>query len=142
MDNSTFGPGQKAKRTGQWAKTMTKWLIAYASRGGKRWQIVSFEGAKGGESRGIVDLLAIRKDHKHSKEPVKRGDLFEMILIQAKGGSAQRPSRSDVARLSKVKKYHRAKNVILAEWRKGKKPTLHSLVKSEWRLVDAKEVFK
>ena len=54
--------GIKAKRTGIWAKIMTKWFIRYTSKGKKIWQIVSFEGKKGGESRGIVDIIAIKNE--------------------------------------------------------------------------------
>lgn len=50
IENNKLSPGKKAKKTGKWAKTMTKWLITYSSKGGKRWQLVSFEGSKGGES--------------------------------------------------------------------------------------------
>ncbi|MBA2438741.1 MAG: hypothetical protein H0V52_10420 [Acidimicrobiia bacterium] len=63
-----------------------KWLIRRA-RSERAWEIVNFTGRAGRESAGIVDLLAIRKDH--TIDLVKhRGDYFEMILIQVKGGSA------------------------------------------------------
>jgi hypothetical protein len=42
---------------------MTKWLITRV-RAARGWEIVNFTGRQGAESRGIVDLLAIRKDHK------------------------------------------------------------------------------
>jgi|GEM_PF-4338784 len=32
MEYNNLGPGKKAKKTGQWAKTMTKWLITYSSK--------------------------------------------------------------------------------------------------------------
>jgi hypothetical protein len=79
MENIELSPRKKAKRTGQWAKIMTKWLITYTNAD-KKWNFVSFEGAKGGESKGIVDFLAIRRDR-------KTGDYFEVIIIQVKGGS-------------------------------------------------------
>jgi hypothetical protein len=55
-------------------------------RRSSRWQLVGFPGPGGRESAGIVDLLAIRKNHTKPKSPFKRGDLFEIILIQIKGG--------------------------------------------------------
>ena len=76
-NNNNLSLGRKAKRTGIWAKTMTKWEISHSLKGAKKWQIVSFEGPGKGESRGIVDLIAIRRDHKYSKKPLKIGDLFE-----------------------------------------------------------------
>lgn len=141
MENDKLSPGKKAQRTGQWAKIMAKWLITYSSRGGKKWQIVSFEGTKGGESRGIVDFIAIRRDHKTKKGPLKIGDLFEIILIQAKGGSAKSPSDEDKKRLLEVGKYYHAKDIILADWQKGKKLTLYSLKNSEFVPIEAKNIF-
>lgn len=91
--------------------------------------MVAFTGPSGGESRGIVDLLAIRKDHTTEKAGLKRGDLFEMILIQVKGGGAAWPSKPDIDRLRKVARYYRARDVLLAEWRPGKQPSLYRLKK-------------
>lgn len=142
MENNKLSPGKKAKKTGQWAKIMTKWLITYSSKKGKKWQFVSFEGTKGGESRGIVDFIAIRRDHKNNKKPLKIGDLFEIILIQTKGGSAQMPTTDDILRLAKVGKYYHAKRIILAEWKKGKAPTLYSLVNSSWKKIESHDAFK
>ena len=48
----------------------------------------------GHESAGIVDLMAIRKDHGTHNSKFKRGDLFEIILIQIKGGGARLPDRT------------------------------------------------
>ena len=78
----------KATKTAKWATTMTKWLLS-RSNCRPKWQVVAFTGPNGCESAGIVNLLAIRKDHKTFKSKLKRGDLFEIIIIQVKGGSAQ-----------------------------------------------------
>lgn len=77
---------------------MTEWLITYSTKDKKHWQIVSFEGPKGGESTGIVDRLAIRKNHKLSTKSLKRGDLFEIILIQVKGGASKWPTKDEIHR--------------------------------------------
>jgi hypothetical protein len=61
-----------------------------------RWQLVSFPGPAGRESAGIVDLMAIRKNHATPNGAFKRGDLFEIILIQIKGGGARRPKMDDI----------------------------------------------
>ncbi len=142
MENNKPSTGRQAKRTGKWAKIMTRWLIRYSSKNAKRWQVISFEGSKGGESRGIVDLLAIRRNHKFSVEPLKAGDLFEIILIQVKGGNAQMPTKEDILRLSKVGKYYHAKYIVLADWKQGKAPTLYSLVNYSWKKLGAKNIFK
>jgi hypothetical protein len=65
-----------AIRTAKWATVMTKWRIGFET-GGKRlgsanvkptrrWQLVGFPGPGGRESAGIVDLMAIRKNHASS----------------------------------------------------------------------------
>ena len=141
MENNKLSPGRKARKTGRWAKIMTRWLIRYSSKNSKRWQVISFEGSKGGESRGIVDLLAVRRDHKFSKKPLKLGDFLEIILIQVKGGSARMPTKNDTLRLLKVGEYYHAKHIVLADWRKGKAPTLYSLINSSWNRVEAKDLF-
>jgi hypothetical protein len=97
---------------------MTKVRIRHvASR--TRWQLVSFWGVGGGESRGIVDLLAVRKDHGTPKRGTKRGDELQLMLIQVKGGGAAMPTEDDARRLRAVAKRHRASRVLLASWKKG-----------------------
>jgi len=75
--------------------------------------------AGGSESVGIVDLIAIRKDHK-AHGGFKHGDRFQIILIQVKGGSAAKPTDDDANRLRAVARYHRAQCVLLASWKEGK----------------------
>ena len=105
---------EKAVRTAKWATTMTRWHIGFVTNGKRlgsakvrptrRWQLVGFPGPDGRESTGIVDLLAIRKNDKKPSAPFKRGDLFEIILIQIKGGAAKRPDKSEIKRLRDVAK--------------------------------------
>jgi len=142
MQDNDLSPAEKAHRTGKWAKTMTKWLMTYTSKGSKPWQIVSFEGPKGRESRGIVDVLAIRKDHTEPKdETLKAGDLFEIILIQVKGGASPDPKDGERRRLEKVRDHHSARCVVLARWRKGKELSLRRLEDSSWKDIEPEEVF-
>jgi hypothetical protein len=130
-----LSPGRKAQRTAKWARTMTKWLITYSRRTGARWNLVEFGGKTGAEARGIIDLIAIRKDHRKDLSGLKRGDLLDIVLIQAKGGSAPRPTKKDRARLSRVAEYHRARAVLLAEWKRGEKLDLFTLEGTEWSSV-------
>jgi hypothetical protein len=117
---------------------MTKWLVTHSHTKGAKWRLVEFGGKTGAESYGIVDMIAIRKDHRK----VPRGDLFELVLIQVKGGGARMPSAADVDRLMAVKKHHRAKEVILAEWRLGTKLSVKRLVGRGWvDVTHASEVF-
>jgi hypothetical protein len=97
---------------------MTKVSISrVASR--TRWQFVTFYGKGGSESVGVVDMLAIRKDHGQPIPGIRRGDALQIILIQVKGGSAANPTSEDAARLRRVKKRHGACDVLLASWKKG-----------------------
>ena len=94
-----------------------------------RWQLVAFCGVCGGESAGIVDLLAIRKNHRPVDGAFKRGDLFEIVLIQVKGGSASYPSLDDVNRLRRIARVYKAKAVLLARWEKGRQVEFLTLKK-------------
>ena len=136
-----MSPGKKAQHTAKWARTMTKWLITFSRRTGARWNLVDFGGKTKAEARGIVDLLAIRKDHHHDGAGLKRGDLFDIILIQTKGGAAPRPTPDDVARLSRVARHHRAKVIVLAEWRKREKLDLFRLERNQWQPVNPVDIF-
>jgi hypothetical protein len=120
---------------------MTKWLVTYSRQKGARWNLVEFGGKSKSEARGIVDLIAIRKDHRQEGPALKRGDLFEIVLIQAKGGSAPRPKPEDIARLKRVAKHHGASAVVLAEWKRGERLDLSLLKKDEWHPVSPDEVF-
>ena len=84
-----------------------------------RWQLVTFCGRSGAESVGVVDLLAVRKDHGKPTRESKRGDALQIILIQVKGGRAAMPTSEDARRLRIVAKRHRARHVLLARWTKG-----------------------
>ena len=117
---------QKAALTARWAVTMVKVRIRrVVSR--TRWQLVTFYGKGGSESVGVVDLLAIRKDHSEPVPGIRRGDALQIILIQVKGGSAARPTPQDAARLRLVAKRHCARHVLLATWKKGAMPRFFRL---------------
>jgi hypothetical protein len=109
-------------QTQRWAVTMTKVRIRQAvSRAPfPRWHLLSFGGPTGSESRGVVDLIAIRKDHSQPPDGMKRGDAFQIILIQVKGGYAAHPTAEDGKRLRAVARRHHAHKVLLASWKKGK----------------------
>ena len=109
---------RKAALTARWAVTMTKVRIRrVVSR--TSWQLVTFYGKSRGESVGVVDLMAIRKDHSQAAGSMRRGDASQIILIQVKGGSAAMPTFDDAVRLRAVAKRHRACDVLLATWKKG-----------------------
>ncbi|MEX0803660.1 MAG: hypothetical protein WD688_10145 [Candidatus Binatia bacterium] len=146
-----------AIRTAKWATTMTKWRIGFETRGrrlGKAgvntarcWQQVGLPGPAGRESAGIVDLIAIRKDHSAVNGNFNRGDLFEIILIQIKGGGARWPNADDICRLRAVAKRYRARDVVLAAWVKGSHQKFYTLnkkgadPKTAWKEVDSGIIF-
>lgn len=118
-----------AAYTEKWAVTMTKVRIrqAVAHAPFPRWHLLTFAGPDGGESRGVVDLIAIRKDHSAPCKGLKRGDTFQVILIQVKGGYAAKPTAEDAKRLHIVARRQGACGVLLAAWKKGKAARFYSL---------------
>lgn len=141
LDRKLDDASRKAHSTGTWAKTMTQVLLSRAG-GLPKWRVINFVGPGGAESRGIVDLLAIRKDHRQPAEPgLKRGDLFDIVLIQVKGGSAPMPTAEDRERLRQVAQIYRAKHVLLSEWKRGAQARFAELVGDEWVAVEASTIF-
>jgi len=136
-----MSPGRKAQHTARWARTMTKWLITRSNKRGAKWQLVEFGGSTGAESYGIVDLMAIRKDHNPTDPAVKRGDLFEIILIQVKGGSSRFPTDEDIDRLKNAAEHHRARTFTLAEWKKSEALQLYELHDDAWQAIPAEKIF-
>jgi hypothetical protein len=134
-------PVQKAKETDKWTEILFR---ALTSRVARRWRFVSFRGAKGGEWRGVVDVLAIRKDTSRSNHQLlKSGDLFEIILVQMKGGSARKPVPLDIKRLKAVAERYGAKEIVLFEWNKSKKHCVFSRLdhSGKWEASTAKKLF-
>jgi hypothetical protein len=105
---------------------------------------VSFRGGNGGEWRGVVDVMAIRKS---TSEPpdngLKRGDLFDVILIQVKGGSARGPTASDCARLRKVARRYHARAIAQFQWKKGDSSSFFVLGRgTDWNEIKPAELFR
>jgi hypothetical protein len=70
--------------------------------------------------RGMVDVLAIRKDTSHSShELLKSGHLLDTVLVRMKGGSARMPSGVEIRRLMAVARRYRAKEIILFAWKRA-----------------------
>jgi hypothetical protein len=140
---------EKVRRAQRWAVTMTKVRIRHAMSRAPfpRWHFVSFTGRGGNEASGIVDLVAIRKDFK-KYEGFERGDRFQIILIQVKGGQSAKPTTEDADRMRAVARYHRAQCALLASWKKGTSARFFSLRAEgssrhpDWvQVSDLKQVF-
>ncbi len=137
----TLTPAQiKAHTTGRWAEIIFR---ALSTRIANRWRFVSFRGTKKGEWRGVVDVIAIRKDTSQPKiEILKRGDLFDIVLVQIKGGSARGPTLADKQRLHEVSTYYHARAIVQFQWRNGQKSQFSVLQRSgEWKRATATEIF-
>ena len=132
---------KKVRDTGKMANTLMK---ALAKRYSYRWQFVDFLGPAGQESAGVVDIVAIRKS---GKKPTIAGlkslDLFDIILIQVKGGSAGKPKIDDVSRMKIVQKYYDAREIVLFEWNKKKDLSRFSILITgdEWAEKSPAEIF-
>jgi hypothetical protein len=132
---------KKAANTARWAVTMTK-VRTRRVLSRTRWQLVTFYGKAGGESIGVVDLLAIRKDHGSPRPGMKRGDALQTLLIQVKGGTSAMPTADDAKRLRAVARRHRAKGTLLAVWKRGKEVKFYCLKGSGWAQADIESVFR
>jgi len=65
---------------------------------------VSFRRPKKPEFCDIVDVMGVLTDTlKSNHENVRMGDLFEIILVQMKGGSAKMPSGTEIQRSERVR---------------------------------------
>lgn len=124
-------PHEKAHVTGKWAEIIFR---ALSARVADRWRFISFRGNHQGEWRGVVDLLAVRKDtSKPRHSHLKRGDLFDFVLVQIKGGTAPSPSLVDRRRLRLVSKRYGDCKVVLFHWRKGVSSKFSTLGRNlEW----------
>ncbi|MDO8905964.1 hypothetical protein [Hydrogenophaga sp.] len=116
----------KAISTAKTAVTLAKaHLIRESRKHGGRWQWVDFPGAKGRESAGIVDILAVRKRWEISGLPedevLKHLDVFDIMLIQVKGGGARMPSAIDIARMERVADLYNIDKVLLYQWNTNRK---------------------
>jgi len=117
---------------------------ALTRRVADRWQLVSFRGVHGGEWRGIVDVLAIRKSTTLPRSAeLKRGDLFDFVIVQLKGGTAPAPTAADMRRLLAVRRALKARAVVLYSWKRGIQSAYRVLdVRTkQWRPTTAGEVF-
>jgi len=137
--NSNTPAWKKAGNTDRWTEILFR---ALTSRVAKRWRFVSFRGTGGGEWRGIVDVLAIRKDTAHSNHHIlKSGDLFELILVQMKGGSARKPNAAEIRRLQAIKSRYGAKDIVLFCWTKGKSCVFSKLSRGAWKASNPRDIF-
>jgi hypothetical protein len=94
---------QRAYQSGRRAKTFTKYALA--KRG---YKVLSLDSRSGYEYKGVVDLIAIRRN---KKDP----DQLEVILLQVKGGTA-RVSADEIVRL------RQAARRLRVDWNVAEKP--------------------
>ena len=141
MAESRIPPHVKAHATGRWAEIIFR---ALSTRVARRWKFISFRGIGNGEWRGVVDLIAIRKNTAQpSNGLLKRGDLFDIVLIQIKGGSARVPTEDDCRRLREVARLYRASSIVQFQWRKGESSKFFVLDRSlRWKPTTSQSLFE
>lgn len=116
VDRSAMTSGQKAAHTRKWREAQRKALAAarnaktfakykLSQRG---YKCISFDSAKGYEYKGVVDLVAVKRDRRNP-------DCLKIMLVQVKGGSA-RVTSDEIARLENAT---RSAEVI---WNVAQKP--------------------
>ena len=140
---------EKAHMTGRLAVKATKLRILEIDNKNDAplSQFVEFEGREGGESNGIVDLLAVKRNRDRKK--IKNmdcnvNDLLDIIHIQVKGGSAGEPTKADKKRMLIVSKYYNCRETLLSRWNPAKfNQVIFKRLKNnlEWEKVDAKTIF-
>jgi hypothetical protein len=132
-------PTQIAGHTDKWTEILFR---ALTYRVAMRWRFASFRGSNGGEWRGVVDVLAVRKNTSAPTDArLKPGDLFEMILVQMKGGDAALPTAADIARIRIVQKHYGAREVVLYEWKRKTHSRFSRLIDGKWVRASAEEIF-
>lgn len=115
-DKSKMTPGQKAAHMRKWrrastlaherarnAKTFTKCVLST-----KGYRCISLDSRKGYEYKGIVDLIAVKRD---KKDP----DRLQLVLVQVKGGRARITA-------DELKRLQIAKKCIKIHWNVAHKP--------------------
>jgi len=108
--------GQKAAHTRKWrqaaakahstarnAKTFARYALGQAG-----WRVLSLDTRKGYEYKGVVDLVAVRRNN-------RRPDELTVMLVQVKGGSA-RVKREEQNRL------RQAIRLVRVAWNVAEKP--------------------
>jgi hypothetical protein len=93
----------KAHATARNAKLFAKYAFGKAG-----WKVVSLDSRKGFEYKGVVDLVAVKRDNRSPDE-------LTIMLIQVKGGSA-RVTKEEIARL------RRAATRLQVTWNVAVKP--------------------
>jgi hypothetical protein len=135
--NNATAP-EKVIATEQYTEILFRALVSRVAK--TRWRFEAFRGPGGRPPAGIVDAIAMRKDHRKAKGG-SRGDRFQFILVQMKGGNAPRPTDKDKERLRRAKAYYAAKEVVLFEWRPNKGAQFSVLNGSEWKESTAEKIF-
>ena len=117
IDKSKMTSGQKAAHTRKWreaqrkslataknAKTFAKYKLSQ-----KGYKCISFDTKKGYEYKGVIDLVAVKRD-------TKNPDQLKIILVQVKGGGAKVTDEE-------LKRLNEATKQIKISWNVAEKPS-------------------
>jgi len=124
---------------------MTKWKISSVSKKQNkkqnRWRYVDFRGKKG-ESAGIIDILAVRREYKKYQT---KPDNLDIILLQIKGSAnnPKSPTANENRRLQSAGKSCNAKKIVLSRYTYQKEMFFYELNRNnKWKLSDPRLLFK
>lgn len=128
------------KRTEGWTEARFR---AMTKRIGGRWTFVSLRGKSGTDSKGVADLVAIRRNLRlPAPHGLAVGDLLDIVLVRLSNADAPRTTPSDVARLRRVARRYAALRVVLHTWTKGAPGEFHLLeARTKWKKVSAAVAF-
>ena len=132
---------QKVHYIAKWADTMTKWHIKKASKKQNQWRFVDFRGKKG-ESAGIIDAVAVRREHKKNQT---KADNLDIILLQIKGSitNPKFPTKSEDHRLRLAGKSCNARKIVLSRYTYKENILFYELDRNnKWKLSEPKLLFK
>jgi len=114
--NDSPTPAQRAAHTRKWrrasrlahmraknAKTFAKYVLAKQG-----YRVLSLDSPRGFEYKGIVDLVAVKRDR---KDP----DKLRVVLIQVKGGTAK-------VTLEEIRRLRKAVDKVEVSWNVAEKP--------------------
>ena len=137
---ATAAVATNAKRVEGWTEARFR---AMTKRVGGRWKVVSLRGKSGADSKGVVDLVAVRRNLRlPAPHGLAAGDLLDSVIVRLHSADAAKPTPKDVARLRRVARRYAALRIVLHTWTKGVPGELHLLeARAKWKKVSAAVAF-
>ena len=137
---ATAAVATNARRVEGWTEARFR---AMTKRVGGRWKVVSLRGKSGADSKGVVDLVAVRRNLRlPAPHGLAAGDLLDSVIVRLHSADAAKPTPKDVARLRRVARRYAALRIVLHTWTKGAPGEFHLLeARTKWKKVRAAVAF-